>query len=88
MITAYYALHPRSHQIQIPVGHYKVEIAHYGDRANLLGNAQSSIFYSGYADNLPNAMGFQQKPGLFRVVLLVGAGLALGALGNLTLSTG
>lgn len=76
MIAAYYANHPRSCRIDIPVGHYKVELATCDAKLGLLGAGQDDAIVNEQSRGTPG--GVPVSAGARTRMLLVG--VVLGAL--------
>ncbi len=82
MIAVYYADHPRSRRLQIPVGHYQVELVEFDERLGLLAegegeNKQSIKDIAGGAA----ASIFTDVPHFVWVLLLIAASVSIGVLG-------
>lgn len=80
MITAYYAAHPRSNRIAIPVGHYKVELEQCQSTGELLGLAQPDVL-GPKGGNMRRRLGLRREPSFTWALFLTMLGLLIGVLG-------
>ncbi|MEP7349185.1 MAG: hypothetical protein ABI668_04440 [Sphingorhabdus sp.] len=83
MIAAYYSHHPRSHRLQIPVGHYQVELVECDEKLGMLAEDEGASKQppSDSAVRAPASVSSLRR--IVWALLLVAIGASIGILGFL-----